>query len=100
MKIWLGISYKLSAGQMIYTKCQTSLNKKYKTRESVKPKDAPRRYAVVGGLFSERVKYFKRYATDKLIIAKIKMRSNSIITCNRVTVLALCTISDGRFSMY
>ena len=49
---------------------------------------------------SERVKYFKRYATDKLIIAKIKTGSNSVITCNRVTVLALCTISDGRFSMY
>ena len=36
---------------------------------------------------------------DKLIIAKIKMGSNSVhvITCNRV--LALCTISDGRLSM-
>ena len=28
------------------------------------------------------------------------MGSNSIITCNRGTVLALCTISDGRLSMY
>ena len=37
---------------------------------------------------------------DKLIIAKIKMGSYSVITCNRVTVLALCTISDGRHSMY
>ena len=37
---------------------------------------------------------------DKLIIAKIKMGSNSVITCNRVTVLALCTISDGCLSMY
>ena len=37
---------------------------------------------------------------DKLITAKIKTGSNSIITCNRVTVLALCTISDGHLSMY
>ena len=37
---------------------------------------------------------------DKLIIANIKTRSNSIITCNRVTVLALCTISGGHLSMY
>ena len=27
---------------------------------------------------------------DKLITAKIKMGSNSVITCNRVKVLALC----------
>ena len=46
------------------------------------------------------MKYFKRYATDKLIIAKIKMGNNSVITCNRVTVLALCTISDDRLSMH
>ena len=32
--------------------------------------------------------------------AKIKMGNNSVITCNRVTVLALCTISDGLLSMY
>ena len=37
---------------------------------------------------------------DKLIIAKIKMGSNSVITCNKVTVLALSTISDGHLSMY
>ena len=37
---------------------------------------------------------------DKLIIAKLKMGRNSIITCNRVTVFALCTISDGHLSMY
>ena len=48
----------------------------------------------------KRVKYFERYATDKLIIANIKTGSNSVITCNRVKVLALCTISDGRLSMY
>ena len=28
------------------------------------------------------------------------MGSNSVIICNRVTVLALCTISDGHLSMY
>ena len=37
---------------------------------------------------------------DKLIIAKIEMGSNSVITCNTVTVLALYTISDGRLSMH
>ena len=44
--------------------------------------------------------YCKGCATYKLIIAKIKTGCNSLITCNRVTVLALCTISDGRLSMY
>ena len=39
--------------------------------------------------------YCKRYTPDKLIIAKIKKGSNSVVTCNRVTVLALCTFSDG-----
>ena len=34
------------------------------------------------------------------IIAKIKTGSYSVITCNRVTVLAHCTISDGCLSMY
>ena len=34
--------------------------------------------------------------TDKLIIAKVKMGNNSVITCNRVTVLTLCIISEGR----
>ena len=66
----------------------------------MKPKDAPRRCAVVGGLCTQRVKYFNRYATEKLIIAKIKAGSNSIITCNRFTFIALCTISDGSLSMY
>ena len=37
--------------------------------------------------------YFKRYATDKLIIATSKTGSNSVITCNRVTVLAHRIIS-------
>ena len=39
-------------------------------------------------------------ASDKLIIAKTKKGSNSVITCNRVTVHALTTISDGHPSMY
>ena len=44
--------------------------------------------------------HFQRYAPDKLFISKIKKESNSVITCDRVTVLALCTSSDGRLSMY
>ena len=35
---------------------------------------------------------------DKFFIAKIKMERLS--NCNRVTVFALCTISDGLLSMY
>ena len=35
-----------------------------------------------------------------LLLQKVRVGSNSVITCNRVTVLALCTISDGHFSMY
>ena len=38
--------------------------------------------------------------TDKPNIANIKMGSNSVITCYRVTVLPLYTISDGHLSMY
>ena len=41
-----------------------------------------------------------RYTTDKLIIAKIKKGNSSVITCDRVTVLTLCTSSDGHLSMY
>ena len=37
---------------------------------------------------------------DKLIIAKVKMGSNLVNTCNKVTVLVLCTISDGHLSIY
>ena len=66
----------------------------------MKLKDAPEDAQLWDGYINERVKYFKRYATDKLIIAKIKMGSNSVITCYRVTVLPLCTISDGCLSMY
>ena len=53
-----------------------------------------------GRVMLVKVKYFKRHAMDKLIITKIKTGSNSVITCNRVTVLALCTISDGSLSLY
>ena len=46
------------------------------------------------------------YAPDKLTTAKIRKRNNSQITyfsevtCDRVTILAVCTSSDGRLSMY
>ena len=43
---------------------------------------------------------FLRYAPDKLTFAKIRKGNNSVITCDRVTVLALCTSSDGCLSMY
>ena len=33
-------------------------------------------------------------------ISKIRKRNNSVITCDRVKVLALCTSSDGRLLMY
>ena len=46
------------------------------------------------------LQYFKRYAPDKLTTAKIRKRNTCVITCDRVTVLALCTSSDGRPSMY
>ena len=36
---------------------------------------------------------------DMLIIAKIRKGNNSVITCNRVTVLARCTSSAGHLSM-
>ena len=40
------------------------------------------------------------YAPDKLTSAKIRKGNNSVITCDRITVLALCSSSDGRLSMY
>ena len=39
----------------------------------------PHRCAVVEGYVNETVKYFKGYATDKLIIAKIKMESQELL---------------------
>ena len=45
------------------------------------------------------LQYFQRYAPDKLTIANIRKGNNSEITCDKVTVLALCTFSDGRLSM-
>ena len=35
-----------------------------------------------------------------MLQTKIRKGNNSQITCNRVTVLALCASSDGRLSMY
>ena len=37
---------------------------------------------------------------DKLTIEKIRKGNSSVITCDRVTVLALYTSSDGCLSMY
>ena len=71
-----------------------------KTRESVKPKDAPEYAQKWECYVSERVKYFKRYDRDKLITAKFKTGCNSAITCNRLKVPALCTVFDGRLSIY
>ena len=44
--------------------------------------------------------YFERYAPDKLFIAKIKTKSNSINTGDRVAVLAFCTFTDSPLSIY
>ena len=46
------------------------------------------------------IQYFKRYAPYKLTIANIRNGNNSLITCDRSTVLTLCTSSDGHLSMY
>ena len=40
------------------------------------------------------------YAPDKLTIAKIRKGNNSVITCDRVMVLVLCTSSDGHVSSF
>ena len=44
--------------------------------------------------------YFQRYALDKHCIAKIKKRSNSINTGDRVMVLAFCNSPGGPLSVY
>ena len=44
--------------------------------------------------------YFQIHALDKPFIAKIKKGSNSIITVDRVTILALCISADRLLSMY
>ena len=36
------------------------------------------------------LQYFYRYAPEKLTIAKIRKGNNSVITCDRVMVLAVC----------
>ena len=46
------------------------------------------------------LQYFYRYAPDKLTIVKLRKGKCSVITCDRVMILALCTSSDGRLSMY
>ena len=43
--------------------------------------------------------YFQRYATDKLNAEKMK-GSNSVITCDRVLVLAFCNFPYGTLSVY
>ena len=45
-------------------------------------------------------KYFQRYASDKLVIAKIGKGNNSINTGDRVMVLAFCTSSHYLLSIY
>ena len=46
------------------------------------------------------IKFFQRYAPDKLTVANVRKGNTSEITCDRVTVLALGTFSDGHLSMY
>ena len=48
----------------------------------------------------DSLKYFKKYAPDKFISANIKKGSNSVNTCNLVTVPTLCAISDAHLSVY
>ena len=43
---------------------------------------------------------FKKYALDNLIIAKIRKGDNTVITCDRVVVLALCISSDDLLPKY
>ena len=44
--------------------------------------------------------YFQRYALDMIFTAKIKKRSNSVNTVDRVMILAFCPSSNGPLSMY
>ena len=46
------------------------------------------------------LQYFQRYAPDRLIIAQIRKKNNCAVTYNRIRVLAFCTSSDDRLSMY
>ena len=43
---------------------------------------------------------FRGMLWTSLLLEKIGKGNNSIITCDRVTVLAFCTFSDGPLSMY
>ena len=44
--------------------------------------------------------YLKRYAPDKLFIAKIRKASNSVNTVDTVTILTFCISADGPPSIY
>ena len=46
------------------------------------------------------LQYFKKYALDNLIIANFRKGDNTVITCDRVMVLALCTSSDDLLPKY
>ena len=43
---------------------------------------------------------FKDMLRTSLLLQRLGKEINSVITCDRVTVLALCTFSDGHLSMY
>ena len=43
---------------------------------------------------------FYIFSPDKLIIAQTRKGSNSVITPDRVTILAICNFSDGLLSIY
>ena len=43
---------------------------------------------------------FSDMLETSLLLQKLEWKINSVITCDRVTVLALCTFSDSRLSMY
>ena len=88
----VGLIWKVEIGQVVSEK------KLFNNKRMVETKECSLKMRSCGRVML--VKYFKRYAMDKLIIAKIKTGSNSVSTCNRVTVLALCTISDGILSVY
>ena len=47
-----------------------------------------------------QVLFDQRYALDNIIIAIIRKEVNSVITCDRVTVLALYISSDDLLPMY
>ena len=46
------------------------------------------------------LQYLRRYAPDKLSIAKIKNGSNSVNAGDRVMILAFCNFPQGPLSVY